>query len=68
MGLEKLLDEQKFRNLTVREDFDLIRLQQCSMPSVLQSKADIVNSGPLGTVGGLEKDGLIILKLAVKKK
>lgn len=54
--------------MTVREDFDLMRLQQCPMPSVLQSKADIVNSGPFGTVGGLEKDGLIILKLAVRKK
>lgn len=51
-----------------REDFDLMKLRQCPMPSVLQSKADIVNSGPFGTVGGLEKDGLIILKLAVKKK
>ena len=54
--------------MTVREDFDLIRLQQCPIPSVLQSKADIVNSGPLGTVGGLRKDRFIILKLVVKKK
>ena len=46
----------------------MIRLQQCPMPSVLQSSAGIVNSGPLGTMGGLEKDLLIILKLVVKKK